>query len=184
MSTQDFDLRRIAFEANGKSGETCSEPLYGDDFHFPHGITGYFDYEQALACAAEQKKPVFIDFTGHGCVNCRRMEEKVWSDKAVLKILKNDYVVVSLYVDDKKIQLPESEHFIGRSSGKKITMLSDKNAEIQACYFNSNSQPQYILMTPQEVMLQNPGSAETFDYDAKKFAEFLKNGLKEFRAIQ
>lgn len=183
MSTQDFDIRRIAMEANGKAGETCSEPLYEDDFHLPHGLTGYFDYEQALACAAEQKKPLFIDFTGWGCVNCRKMEEKVWSDKAVLKILKNDYVVLSLYVDDKKVQLPESEYFTGRSSGKKITMLSDKNAEIQACYFNSNSQPQYILMSPDQIMLQNPGSAETFEYDSKKFAEFLRNGLTEFRAI-
>jgi thiol:disulfide interchange protein len=184
MSTQDFDIRRIAFEANGKAGETCSEPMYSEEFHFPHGITGYFDYEQALACAKEQKKPVFIDFTGHGCVNCRRMEEKVWSDPAVLKLLKTDYVVVSLYVDDKKVALPESEHFVGRSSGKKITLLSEKNAEIQACYFNSNSQPQYILMSADETMLQHPGSAETFEYDPKKFAAFLKFGLAEFRAMK
>jgi len=183
MATQDFDMNRIVLEANGKAEATCGVALYADELHLPHGIKGYFDYEQALACSKEQKKPVFIDFTGHGCVNCRRMEEKVWSDPAVLNILKNDYVVVSLYVDDKKIKLPANEYFTGRSSGAKIIKLGDKNAEIQACYFNSNSQPMYILMNESETMLQNPGSAQTFDYNAKKFADFLKNGLAEYKRI-
>ena len=73
-------------------------PKYADLLHFPHGIQGYFDYEQALACAKAQNKPLFIDFTGHGCVNCREMEARVWSDPAVLRRLKEDYVVVALYV--------------------------------------------------------------------------------------
>ncbi|MCC7297629.1 MAG: thioredoxin family protein [Bacteroidia bacterium] len=183
MGTQDFDVRRIANEAAGIEELTCAEPKYEDQLHLPHGLKGYFDYEQALACAKEQNKPLFIDFTGHGCVNCRRMEEKVWSDPAVLKILKNDYVVVSLYVDDKVIQLDEKEHFIAKSSGKKITKLGDKNTEIQTCYFNSNSQPMYVLMNSEETLLQNPGSAETFKYDPLKFVEFLKNGIKEFNTV-
>lgn len=183
MPTQDFKLNTYAAAA-GDESTTCTEAMYADVFHMPHGLSGYFDYEQALACAREQNKPVFIDFTGHGCVNCRRMEEKVWSDPAVLKILKNDYVVVSLYVDDKVVKLPESEIFTGRSSGREIKKLGDKNTEIQACYFNSNSQPMYVLMNGQEILLQNPGSAETFNYEPEKFAEFLKNGLAEFKAIK
>lgn len=184
MSTQDFDMRRIANEAAGKTEDMCTEAKYSDVFHLPHNLSGYFDYEQALVCAKEQNKPVFIDFTGHGCVNCRRMEEKVWSDPQVLKLLKTQYIVVSLYVDDKEVELPESEHFTAKSSGKKVTMLSEKNAEIQACYFNSNSQPMYVLMNADETLLQKPGSAETFKYDAKKFAEFLQNGITEFKAIK
>jgi thioredoxin-related protein len=117
-------------------------------------------------------------------VNCRKMEEKVWSDPQVLKILKNDYVLVSLYVDDKDVTLPENEQFTGRSSKRKLKLLSEKNAEIQACYFNSNSQPMYVLMSSDEKLLQNPGSAETFEYDAKKFSEFLNNGLTEFKNIK
>lgn len=183
MSTQDFDLNRHNNEASGKDQVSCGEAKYSQDLHIAHGIKGYFDYEQALACAKEQKKPLFIDFTGHGCVNCRKMEEKVWSDPAVLKILKNDYIVVSLYVDDKKLKLPADEQFIGKSSGQKITKLGEKNAEIQACYFNSNSQPMYVLMTGDEVLLQNPASAENFNYDPKPFAEFLKTGLVEFNKI-
>lgn len=183
LHTQDFDINRISLEASGKSAVSCAEPLYGDQLHLPHGIQGYFDYEQALACAKEQKKPLFIDFTGHGCVNCRKMEEKVWSQPDVLKTLKNDYIVVSLYVDDKKVKLPKEEQFTGRYSKKNITLLGEKNTEIQACYFNSNSQPMYVLMTGNEVLLQNPGSAETFDYDSKKFKAFLDNGLKEFKRL-
>ena len=176
MHTQDFNVN-----TNHTGEAACGEPKYADMLHLPHGLTGYFDYEQALACSKEQKKPLFIDFTGHGCVNCRRMEEKVWSDPAVLKLLKNDYIVVSLYVDDKKIKLPESEQFTGRYSGRKIKTLGENNTEIQACYFNSNSQPMYVLMNDRQELLQNPGSAETFEYKADLFAEFLRNGLKEYK---
>jgi thiol:disulfide interchange protein len=70
----------------------CEEPKYADFLHFPHGIKGYFDYDQAISCAKEQNKPVFIDFTGHGCVNCREMEASVWSDPEVLKRLMNDFM--------------------------------------------------------------------------------------------
>jgi thiol:disulfide interchange protein DsbD len=183
MHTQDFRLGQETGEF-AVNVESCQTPKYAGELHIPHGIQGYFDYEEALACALAQKKPLFIDFTGHGCVNCRKMEEKVWSDPEVLKILKNDYVVVSLYVDDKKIKLSEKEHFKGKFSGNLIKTLGEKNAEIQACYFNSNSQPLYVLMTGNQDLLQHPGSAETFDYNPQKFKEFLQNGLNEFKKIQ
>ncbi|MFM7764640.1 MAG: protein-disulfide reductase DsbD family protein, partial [Sphingomonadales bacterium] len=145
MHTQDFRLgsaeNSAIPETSEKSTElaaTCTTPKYSGELHIPHGIQGYYDYEEALACALAQKKPVFIDFTGHGCVNCRKMEEKVWSNPEVLKILKSNYVVVSLYVDDKKIKLNEKDQFTGKFSGKLIKTLGEKNAEIQACYFNSN----------------------------------------------
>ena len=96
----------------------------------PHGLNGYFDYEQALKCAREQNKPLFIDFTGHGCTNCREMEAVVWSDPEVLKRLKNDYVVVALYVDDKTL-LPESEWITSRYDGKVKKTIGKKNADLQ-----------------------------------------------------
>jgi len=183
MHTQDFRLGSESSDTE-VNVENCNTPKYAGELHIPHGILGYFDYEEALACAKAQKKPLFIDFTGHGCVNCRKMEEKVWSNPEVLKILKNDYVVVSLYVDDKKIKLSESEQFKGKFSGKIIKTVGEKNAEIQACYFNSNSQPLYVLMTGDEVLLQHPGSAENFDYKAEKFKVFLQNGISEFKRLQ
>jgi len=103
MSTHNFNL--LEEEAGGF---TCEDPLYNDILEWPHGLVGYFDYDQALACAKEQGKPIFIDFTGHGCVNCREMEQRVWADPAVLKRLSQKYVLVALYVDDRTT-LPENE---------------------------------------------------------------------------
>jgi thiol:disulfide interchange protein DsbD len=101
--THDFDLTALERKAEGN---VCEDPLYADFLHLPHGLKGYFDYEQALQCARDQGKPLFIDFTGHGCTNCREMEAVVWSDPQVLQRLKNDFVIVALYVDDKTV-LPE-----------------------------------------------------------------------------
>lgn len=177
MSTQDFKLGEFA-----KAEGACGTPMYADVLHMPHGISGYFDYDQALDCAKSQKKPLFIDFTGHGCVNCRKMEEKVWSDPVVLKKLKDSFIVVSLYVDDKQLELPVSDRFVGKSSGEEITLLAEKNAEIQACYFNSNSQPMYALMNAKgEQLLQPATTAQDFDYSSEKFAKFLSAGLREYR---
>ena len=129
--------------------------------------------------------PVFLDFTGHGCVNCRKMEEKVWSDSRVLNSLQSDFVVASLYVDDKKIQLPKSQYFIGRSSGYEITTLGDKNAEIEACYFNMNSQPLYVIIDQftEKVLTTKNETAETNGYDPSKFVKFLNEGSGNFKAL-
>jgi len=125
--TLDFDLAALA---KGKQNDQCEEPKYADFLHLPHGLTGYFEYEQALACARQQNKPIFIDFTGHGCTNCREMEAVVWSDPAVLKRLKEDFVVVALYVDDKT-ELPEAEWITSRYDGKVKKTIGKKNADIQ-----------------------------------------------------
>lgn len=182
MHTQDFDLNRSIRESEGLSGNVCGKPRYSDQLHLPHGLAGYFDYEEALACAKALKKPVFIDFTGHGCVNCRKMEEKVWSDPRVLKLLREEFVIASLYVDDHKIQLPPSEQFISRYTGQQVTGLGQKNTDLQICYFGANVQPLYVLMDGKENMLQPAASAETFSYDATRFAEFLEAGIKQYKA--
>lgn len=176
MSTQDFKLGEYE-----SAQASCGTALYSETLHLPHGISGYFDYDQAINCAKEQKKPLFVDFTGHGCVNCRKMEEKVWSDPVVLKKLKDSFIVVSLYVDDKIIKLPKSDYFLSKDEGKEITLLGDKNATIQACYFNSNSQPMYALMNADgERLLQPTTTAEDFNYNSALFAKFLSAGIKQY----
>jgi thiol:disulfide interchange protein DsbD len=182
LHTQDFDMNRSIREAQGITGNVCGKPRYSDQLHLPHGLAGYFDYEEALACSKELKKPVFIDFTGHGCVNCRKMEEKVWSDPRVLKLLREEYVIASLYVDDHKIELPPSEQFTSRYTGQKVTGLGQKNTDLQICYFGANVQPLYVLMDGRENMLQPAASAETFSYDATRFAEFLEAGIKQYKS--
>jgi thiol:disulfide interchange protein len=183
MSTQDFDINRSIREAQGIKGNVCKKPEYSQDLHIAHGLNGYFDYDEAIACANELKKPLFIDFTGHGCVNCRKMEEQAWSDKRVLDLLNNEYVIASLYVDDKKIKLPQNEWFTGRYSRKLIKTLGNKNAEIEICYFGKLSQPLYCLLDGNEKLLQTPvGSViNKKQFDTEEFIKFLEKGLAEYK---
>ncbi len=183
MSSQDFDINRSIREANGLVGNVCKKPSYSESLHVPLGLNGYFDYDEAVACGKELKKPVFLDFTGHGCVNCRKMEEKVWSDPKVYKILSEEYVIASLYVDDKKVKLKEGEQFTGRYSKANITMLGDKNTEIQLCYFNGVSQPLYCLLDGNENLLHLPVGTKVYknDFDKEEFYKFLETGLAEFK---
>ncbi len=176
MSTQDFRMDRSAESSAG----LCESPKYSNLLHSPHGISSYYDYDQALKCAREQKKPLFIDFTGHGCVNCRKMEEKVWSDPEVLKLLKDKYIVVSLYVDDKKIKLIPNEQYISKSSGKTITTLGEKNAELEEYYFGKSTQPLYCLLDANEELLQPAYGADYFEFKVAPFKQFLEDGLTRY----
>lgn len=183
MSSQDFHAN-ASTHTSGVS-TICGTPKYANEkLHIPHGLEGYYDYDEALACAKAQNKPVFIDFTGHGCVNCRKMEEKAWSDPAALKILREKYIVVALFVDDKKIQLPQNEWFKGNASGKMITMLGDKNAEIEQCYFGKTVQPLYVLMDGNENLLQPAYTAEYFNFKSEPFIKFLEDGVTNFKKIK
>jgi len=103
------DNNRLMLQKMGieEENQTCEEPKYKEQLHLPFGLHGYFDWKQAFDCAKQQNKPVFIDFTGHGCVNCREMETAVWSDSRVIELLRNDYIILAMYVDDKTIELPE-----------------------------------------------------------------------------
>ncbi len=160
-----------------EENSACEEPKYKEDLHLPFGLIGYFDYKQAFECAKEQGKPVFIDFTGHGCVNCREMETVVWSDPRVLEYLRNNFVLLALYVDDKNIKLPEEEWFKSKNDGKIKKTLGEVNADIQIVNFNRNAQPYYVLITPEGKVLAEPRG---YDLDPDAFVEFLKKGLEEF----
>jgi len=158
----------------------CEAPKYGDFLELPHNIQGYFDYDQALECAQKQNKPLFIDFTGHGCVNCREMEATVWSDPEVLKRLKNDYVVVALYVDEKT-ELPESEWYISDYDGKTKKTIGKQNLDFMIQKLNANAQPYYTLVDTNGSLLSTP---KGYDLNVKNFVEFLDNGTQEFEARQ
>jgi thiol:disulfide interchange protein DsbD len=177
--TNDFDL--VTLTRNNRDSEICEQPKYADFLHLPHGLQGYFDYEQALKCAREQNKPLFIDFTGHGCTNCREMEAVVWSDPAVLERLRNDFVVVALYVDDKT-ELPESAWYVSKFDGKMKKTIGKQNADLQSANLNNNAQPFYVLM--------NTGSDTRvlawpygYDRDPKEFVKFLERGKKKFKEL-
>ena len=141
---------------------------YANILHLPHGLKGYFDYDEGKNCALSLDKPLFLDFTGHACFNCRRMEENVWIDSTVKKILEEDYVIVALYVDDKTSLSKESEY---KTIGKK-------NFNFQVNQFNSNAQPFYVLLDPRDgEVLVDP---KAYDTSIENFIEFLENGKDEY----
>ena len=184
MSTHDFPLLDEVRNNSGSGTmasikeELCDSPKYADFLHLPHGIKGYFDYEQAIQCSKEKNKPLFIDFTGHGCVNCREMEARVWSDPEVLYILKNDYIVVALYVDDKTT-LPENAWYTSSYDNKLKKSIGKQNADFQITKYNNNAQPFYVLLDTDENMLVSP---KAYDLNIRNFVDFLEEGKKNFAA--
>lgn len=177
MYTHDFDL--VSLNRVAGQNEICDEPKYAEFLHLPHGLEGYFDYEQALACAREQNKPLFIDFTGHGCTNCREMEANVWADPEVLERLRNDFVVVALYVDDKT-ELPEAEWYTSSYDNKVKKTIGKQNADLQITRLNNNAQPFYVLVGKDERILAWPYG---YDKDVKDFVNFLETGKKTYSKL-
>jgi len=176
MYTHDFNLLAAA---EGKSSGVCDEPKYDDFLHLPHGLRGYFDYDQAIACARQQNKPLFIDFTGHGCTNCREMEANVWSDPQVLQRLREDYVIVALYVDDKT-ELPESDWFTSTYDSKVKKTIGKQNADLQITNLNNNAQPFYVLVGKDERVLVSPYG---YNLNSEKFARFLDAGKSKYKEL-
>lgn len=182
LSTHDFDLHAIIRENSGayyteKNKETTEKPKYADFLELPHGLEGYFDYKQGLACAKEMHKPIFLDFTGHGCVNCREMEANVWADHRVLKRLRENFVIVALYVDDKK-KLSESEWVTSSFDGKVKKTIGKINSDFQISRFHINAQPYYVLLDSDGSLLVAP---RAYNLDVDGFIDFLDRGLKEFK---
>ena len=176
MSTHDFNI--LESKDDHKSYYAGVKPLYEDKLHLPDGLRGYFDYEQGMEVARKIGRPVFLDFTGHGCVNCREMEARVWSDPRVHNLLDEEYLVISLYVDEKTVELPEDDWFYNKK-GKLIKTLAKKNSTIQECFFDANAQPQYALLDNEGNLLQ---PTKTYDLDVEGYIKFLKDGLAEYQA--
>ena len=183
--THDFDINAIVREnvkmlaPEDDIPATCETAKYHEFLHLPHGLEGYFDYEQALSCAKTLNKPLFIDFTGHGCVNCREMEANVWADTKVLKRLQEDYIVVALYVDDKTA-VPEAEWVLSSADGKLKKTVGKIYADLQIHNFNINAQPYYLLLGLDGEILAKP---RAYDLDVDAFVKFLDEGKKNFTEI-
>jgi thiol:disulfide interchange protein len=151
---------------HGQGGESC-----------PHNLNCYHDYEAGMAYAKSVGKPVMIDFTGWSCVNCRKMEDNVWSQPKVLKHLSDDYVVISLYVDDKT-ELPANEQYVSKFSGKKIRTTGNKWSDMEAAVLNKNVQPYYVLLDNEGKMLAEPRS---YTPNVEEYTKFLEEGLCRFK---
>ncbi|HWS01076.1 MAG TPA: cytochrome c biogenesis protein CcdA, partial [Prolixibacteraceae bacterium] len=179
--TQDFDINAIVREnpgsrATAHSANMSDAAKYADKLKLPHGLQGYFDYDQALKVSKELNKPVFIDFTGHGCTNCREMENRVWSDPEVMKRLRENFVVVALYVDDKVIEMPKEEWYINKA-GREVRLIGKKNTEIQIEKFGANAQPFYVILDGDGKSLVPP---HAYDLDIVSYVKFLDEGYNAY----
>ena len=178
ISTQDY----VVAPGSASHVVVTDAPAAGtekkyDFLHLPHNLEGYFDLEQALDAAKKAGKPVFVDVTGHACVNCREMEQRVWSDPAALDLLRNGFVVCALYVDDKH-KLPEEDWVTDAETGKVYKDLGRVNSYIARERFNVNAQPNYVLLSPEGEILV---PTHSYDLSVDNFVKFLKGGIDAYR---
>lgn len=194
MDTQDFNIERIVVDnasaapsledANAKASNLPANRKYADKLHMPTGFAGFFDLDEAKAYAKEVGKPIFIDFTGRNCANCREMEQMAWSKPDAKKMLQNDFVMCALYADMNDIDLPESEWVVD-DNGRTIKTLGRRNLNYQIKTFNQNTQPCYVIIDSEGKIF----SDGVYCYDPKKsasskadgFIDFLKKGLANFQ---
>jgi thiol:disulfide interchange protein len=181
-----FDLTRNSIISNGnapvsKNKNHCdTTPKYSGFLHMPLGLTGYFDYEEALACARQLKKPVLLDFAGHGCKNCKKMYSEVWSDPRILEKLENDFVIAVLFTDDwTKLDL--NDQTTSKIDGKVKNTIGKKFSDLEIELFGSNSLPLYAIVNGDGKVITERKYYE-YDPDINGFLEFLDNGLKNFSA--
>ena len=171
MQTQDFVVNKLENSAaNGRK--------YSDKLHLPHGLVGYFTFEEALTASREQNKPIFFDFTGHGCVNCREMEARVWSDPKVLDMLRNDFVICSLYADDKMEVLPED--YMTLPNGKVLKGMGKINSRYVMERFKAASQPFYLVLDSNGNPLVEPMG---YNLNVNDYIDFLQKGIEAFKAL-
>lgn len=180
--TSGFNLLKAIGENRGGNpavvtgSAVCETPKYSDILHFEYGLEGYFDLEQGLACAQKLNKPVLIDFKGHACANCKQMDARVWSDPEVQRRIRENFVLVALYVDDRT-KLPDNEVFVSKIDGREKKTMGKKNEDIEISMFNSNTLPLYAIVDPSGKPL-----AETrgTDFDIQAYIDWLDRGAGAF----
>jgi thiol:disulfide interchange protein DsbD len=143
----------------------------------PHGIIAFHDYEHGLAYAKKVGKPILLDFTGHACVNCRKMEDFVWSKPEILSILKDKVVLVSLYVDDKR-ELPKEEQYVSKETGKEIVTIGNKWSDYQITRYKNNAQPYYIILDSAGKDISKPVG---YTPDVEEYKKWLEDGISKFK---
>ena len=161
----------VAPSGQNVQNELCGPAKYGDKLHLPHGLNGYFDYEQGMACAEEQQKPVFLVFKGHACANCKKMENGVWADPRALKLLSEEYVIIALYTDDRTT-LPNNEWITSNVDGKVKKTMGKKNLDFLIDKYTTNSIPFHVVIEPDGTEHK---LGVTFNED--EFVSFLESGL-------
>lgn len=181
ITTQDFVIGQGASTSQTECAvceefAPVAESKYG--LHLPLGLSGYFTLEEGLAAAQKAGKPVFVDVTGHGCVNCREMESRVWSAPKVLSMLKNDFVIVALYTDDKQ-KLDKEDYVTDAETGKVYKDLGRANSYTARTKWNVNAQPNYVLLSPAGELLV---PVRGYDLSIDGFVDFLQSGLDANKA--
>ena len=176
ITTQDFVIGQNSGTAQASDAEAVVDSKYG--LHLPLGLHGYFTLEEGLEAAKEAGKPVFVDVTGHGCVNCREMESRVWSDPTVYSMLQNDFVIVALYSDDKQ-KLDKEDWVTDAETGKVYKDLGRANSYTARTLWNVNAQPNYVLLSPDGEMLV---PVRGYDLSIDGFVSFLQSGLDAYKA--
>ena len=176
ITTQDFVIGQNSGTAQAADAEAVVDSKYG--LHLPLGLHGYFTLEEGLEAAKEAGKPVFVDVTGHGCVNCREMESRVWSDPTVYSMLQNDFVIVALYSDDKQ-KLDKEDWVTDAETGKVYKDLGRANSYTARTLWNVNAQPNYVLLSPEGEMLV---PVRGYDLSIDGFVSFLQSGLDAYKA--
>lgn len=177
LNSQDFNLYQekqaggMNVEATNNEGTTFNAK-YSDFLHLPHGLQGFFEYNEAIAYAKSVGKPLFVDFTGHGCVNCREMEARVWSDPRVLKLFKEKFVMLALYADDKKEA--DEKDWVTNESGRVLKSIGKINSHLAMTKFNVNAQPYYAILNP--FTEQHITQPRGYDLDIESFIKFLESG--------
>ncbi|HUW92661.1 MAG TPA: cytochrome c biogenesis protein CcdA [Bacteroidales bacterium] len=183
--TSGFNLLKAISENKGggmvvtptTGSAICETPKYADFLHFEYGLQGYFDLEQGLACARQLNKPVLIDFKGHACANCKEMDARVWSDPEVQRRIRENFVLVGLYVDDRT-KLTENEIFVSKIDGKDKKTIGKKNEDIEISMFNTNTLPLYAIVDPYgKPLIETRGT----DFNIEAYIDWLDRGVSAFK---
>ncbi len=188
MGTQDFNASSAGNNYSVQQRDTSvlhpekyyeRMKIYEPEVVTKYGMEIFYDYDEALAAARKAKKPLMLDFTGINCVNCRKMEGEVWSDPEVMRRLKEDFVIASLYVDVHKVLLPEDERYFSEALKKQVETLGDKNTDLQVSTYNANTQPYYFFLDANEERLAPRGYG--YDPDIKSFLALLDSVVQVYR---
>lgn len=185
MSTQDFkvaqfdDLKTISVSSEGHTvqNDFGFKPKYSDFLELPHNLPGFFSYNEAVEYAKKVGKPLFVDFTGHGCVNCREMEERVWSDPRVLKLFREKFVMLALYADDKKEA--DEKDWVTTESGRVLKSIGKINSHLAMTKYNVNAQPYYAIIDPatEGHLVKSRG----YNLDVDLFIKFIEEGVANYK---
>jgi thiol:disulfide interchange protein DsbD len=167
---------------NSKGGSSAAAQILPEGAHLgPHDLIAFEDYEKGVAYAKSVDKPILLDFTGYACVNCRKMEDYVWSDPAILKILQDEVVLISLYVDDKR-ELPKNEQYVSKETRKEIVSIGNKWSDFQITKFKANAQPYYIILDTEGIMLSD--KPESYNSDINAYKGWLREGIDRFEKVK